>query len=247
MAQWFNGPTVKPAYFMTPLRLCALVPLCLLNLVQFLRLLNKNYMKRLLFISLILICTWSVKAQTNKADQLQALEQSQPLNQNITTATLKSASRLFAAKDDLTSVILIIPADSVVSVLDSDSTYLHVVFDQNEGYIFKRQAVLDKIPSQTMQINQSQPAIQETQPVQERQQSRFSYLENKYGSNMAARLISGKIWKGMNSDMVKDSWGIAEKVNRIVSGNTIKEKWTYRNTWLYLENNTLLDWGPVKK
>jgi hypothetical protein len=214
--------------------------------VQFLRLLNKHYMKRLLFISLILICAFSIKAQTNKTDKLQALEQNQPAGQNIATATLKSASRLFATKDDLTSVIQVIPADSVVTVLDSDSTYLHVVFDQNEGYIFKRQAVLDKMPSQTVQVIQPQPAIQETQPVQEQQQSRFSYLENKYGSNMAAKLISGKIWKGINSDMVKDSWGIAEKVNRIVSGNTIKEDWTYRSTWLYFENNTLIDWGPVK-
>ena len=138
-------------------------------------------MKRLLFISLILICAFSIKAQTNKTDKLQALEQNQPAGQNIATATLKSASHLFATKDDLTSVIQVIPADSVVTVLDSDSTYLHIVFDQNEGYIFKRQAVLDKMPSQTAQVIQSQPAIQETQPVQEQQQSRLSYLENKYG------------------------------------------------------------------
>src|SRR5664279_1387613 len=172
---------------MTPLRPCASAPLSLLNLVQFLRLLNKHYMKRLLLISLILTCAFSIKAQTNKTDKLQALEQNQPANQNITTATLKSASRLFAAKDDLTSVIQIIPADSVVEVLESDSTYLHVVFDQNEGYIFKRQAVMDKIAVQASQPGQ--PVIQETQPVQQQQQSRLSYLENKYGSNMAARLI----------------------------------------------------------
>src|SRR5664279_415082 len=117
-------------------------------------------MKRILFLTLLILSAISITAQTNNTDNLQA-----------PTATLKSASRLFAAKDDLTSVIQIIPADSVVTVLDSDSTYLHVVFDQNEGYIFKRQAVLDKIPSH----NQSQPAIQETQPVQEQQQSRLSY------------------------------------------------------------------------
>ena len=51
----------------------------------------------------------------------------------------------------------------------------------------------------------------------------------------------------MNSDMVKDSWGIAEKINRIIDGNTIKEEWIFRSTWLYFENNTLLEWGPVKK
>jgi hypothetical protein len=205
-------------------------------------------MKRIFFITLLLIGVITLNGQTNKVDQLQALEQNQPADQNIaTTATLKSASRLFATKDDLTSVILIIPADSVVTVLDSDSTYFHVVFDENEGYIFKRDAVLDKIQVNAPPVIQSQPAAQQTEPVSDQQQSRYSYLENKYGSNMATRLISGKIWKGMNSEMVRDSWGTAEKINRIVSGNIVKEEWIFRNTWLYFENNTLLEWGPVKK
>ena len=187
-------------------------------------------MKRTLLISLLLICAIALNAQTNK-----------------TTATLKNSSRLFASKDDLTSVILIIPADSIVTVLDADSTYLHVVFEENEGFIFNRHAVLHKIPVNTRKTFQSQPEVQQTQPIQEQEQSRFSYLENKYGSNMAARLLSGKIWKGMNSEMVKDSWGISDKINRIVSGNIIKEEWIYRNTWLYFENNSLVEWGAIKK
>ncbi len=51
----------------------------------------------------------------------------------------------------------------------------------------------------------------------------------------------------MNSEMVKDSWGTAEKINRVISGNIIKEEWIYKNTWLYFENNTLVEWGPVRK
>lgn len=212
------------------------------------RYLNKHNMKRIIFVTLLLIGVITLNGQVNKIDQLQALEQNQSASQNITsTARLKSASRLFATKDDLTSVIFIIPADSVVTVLDSDSTYFHVAFDENEGYIFKRDAVLDKIPVNVPPALQSQPAAQQTEPVQEQQQSRYSYLENRYGSNMAARLISGKIWKGMNSEMVKDSWGNAAKINRVISGNTIKEEWIYQNTWLYFENNTLVEWGPIQR
>jgi hypothetical protein len=205
-------------------------------------------MKKIFVTILLVTAAFGLKAQTNKVDQLQALEQTQPDNQNITaTATLKVSSRLFASKDDLTSVILIIPADSVVEVLDSDSTYLHVIYEDNEGYIFKRQAVLSEVPVNSQESVQSQPEIQGNEPVQEQQQSRLSYLENKYGSNMAARLISGKIWKGINSDMVKDSWGTPDKINRVVNGNIIKEEWIFKTTWLYFENNTLLEWGPVKK
>ncbi len=67
-------------------------------------------------------------------------------NQNVTSsATLKSASRLFGDKNDLTSVILVIPSGSEVDVLGADSTYLHVVFDENEGYIFRRHAVMNEV------------------------------------------------------------------------------------------------------
>lgn len=205
-------------------------------------------MKKIFFIAFLVICAFQLKAQTNKVDKLQALEQNKPYNQNVnSTATLRISSRLFATKDDLTSVIQIIPVDSVVSVLDSDSTYFHVVFNENEGYIFKRDATINKIPVNTRQSLQSQPVAKETQPVQDQQESRFSFLENKYGSNMASRLMAGKIWKGMTSDMVSDSWGTADKINRIISGNVVKEEWIFKSTWLYFENNTLLEWGPVKK
>lgn len=201
-----------------------------------------------MFFALLVIGVLPLKAQTNKADQLQALEKNQPSNQNVTlTATLKSSSRLFGTRDDLTSVIMIIPSGSSVGVLGSDSTYLHVTFEDNEGFILKRHAVMDKTPVNVSQTIQSQQPVQEVQPAQEQQESRFSYLENKYGSNLAARLMAGKIWKGMNSEMVSDSWGAAEKINRVISGNVIKEEWIFKNSWLYFENNTLVEWGPVRK
>jgi hypothetical protein len=213
-------------------------------MVQFLRHLNKiRYMKKLIisFLSFFLISV--VYAQNNRATVLQDLETAQPASQETTlTATLKSASRLFGEKNDLTTVILIIPSGSVVDVLDSDSTYLHVVFDNNEGYIFKRQAVINESP-----IAQKPVAAQaEPQPVVSSQESRFTRLENKYGTSMAAKLISGKIWKGMSSEMVSDSWGTPQKINRVISGNTVKEEWIYKNTWLYIQDDVLENWGPIR-
>jgi hypothetical protein len=206
-------------------------------------------MRKIIFISVLFLSVVFAQAQANRAEILQNLEQNQTGNQNgKLTATLKSASRLFGAKDDLTTVILIVPSGSHVEVLDSDSTYLHVLFEENEGYIFRRHAVLDKTPvvvTEAKQIQSQQP--QSTQPSQNEPMSRFAYLENKYGSGMAARLNAGKIWKGMNAEMVKDSWGNAERINRSISGNIIKEEWIFKSTWLYFENNTLIDWGPIQK
>ncbi len=208
-------------------------------------------MKKIIFISVLFLSVVYAQAQANRAEMLQNLEQNNTGNQNgKLTATLKSSSRLFSTKDDLTTVILIVPSGSHVEVLGSDSTYFHVLFEENEGYIFRRHAVIDKTPVVVTETKQPQSQTQQpeyTKPSQNEPMSRFAYLENKYGASMAARLNAGKIWKGMNAEMVKDSWGNAERINRSISGNIIKEEWIFKSTWLYFENNTLIDWGPIQK
>jgi hypothetical protein len=202
-------------------------------------------MKKIILLSII-IAALSLQVQVLKADQIQNPKKNTTQTDTL-TATLTSSTRLFGSKDDLTSVIIIIPSGSIVSVLDSDSTYLHVLFEKDNGYIFKRHAVINKPEVNNSQSIIYEEAVTSPQHAQVQKVSRFTYLENKYGSSMAARLIAGKIWKGMNAEMVTDSWGTGEKVNRAISGNLVKEEWIYKNTWLYFENNILLDWGPVKK
>lgn len=209
-----------------------------------------NYMKRFIFFILIFSAFAVVTAQVNRTEVLQNLEKNQQVNQEQSlSATLKYSSRLFKTKDDLTTVIMIIPSGSVVKVNESDSTYFKVTFDDNEGYIFKRDAVLtDKPVVVTEQVKEQQNVQQQQeQQPQQRQVSRFTYLENKYGTNMAAKLNAGKIWKGMTSEMVRDSWGTPFRINRASGENAGREEWIYRNTWLYIENNTLTEWGPINK
>jgi hypothetical protein len=204
-------------------------------------------MKRFVFPALLIIGALSINAQIDKTDLPGSLEANQsPPQTVVTTATVKSSTRLFRIKEDLTSVILIIPSGSVVTVLDSDSTYFHVTFEENEGYIFRKHAVIDKAPTT---FNEMRPAQTEKEapPVQAQTDSRYDALVSKYGPAMADRLYAGKIWKGMNAEMARDSWGAAERINRVINGNIIKEEWIYRSTWLYFENNTLLEWGPAKK
>ena len=205
-------------------------------------------MKKSICFSLLIVVAFSLQAQQNKVSVLQDLEKNQPAGQNDTlTATLKSSSRLFGSKDDLTSVIMIVPSGSVVSILDSDSTYFHVLFEEDKGFIYKRDAVINKPEQKQEKTIVSEEASQQSQQTHTQQVGRFSFLESKYGTNMAARLVAGKIWKGMNAEMVTDSWGRAKRINRENSENLIKEEWIYNNTWLYFENNTLVDWGPIKK
>jgi hypothetical protein len=185
-------------------------------------------MKKLLLTSIlttIFLCTW---AQDD-------------------VATLKTSSRLFKDKDDLTSVILIIPKDSTVKILDFDDTYLTVDYQGNTGYIFSRDAkyavaVVTEAPAIKPENSNAFPQTPENKDA-----TRYGYLKGKYGTQMADRLIARKIWKGMNADMVKDSWGPAQKIQREVDGITIKEEWLYKTTWLYFENSVLFEWGPITR
>jgi len=210
-------------------------------------------MTKLIISALFMFLVTAVNSQVSKTDVLQDLEKNQPAPQsNITTATIKSATRLFKDKDDLTSVILIIPQDSTVIVLGSDDTFLHVDFAGNEGFIYAAHAEtvgsqgLTDSSDQQGQTLQKETSSQGTNSVETQKNSRYDYLESKYGSSMASRLYSGKIWKGMNSQMVKDSWGSPKQIDREISGNIVKEEWFYTTSWLLFQNSTLVDWGPIK-
>jgi hypothetical protein len=205
-------------------------------------------MKKILISSFLSILIISVNARENKTITLQDFEGNQQDSRNyVGTATMKSASRLFKEKDDLTSVIVVIPQDSTVMVMGSDDTFLHVVFRGNEGYVYSRQAEVHKSAIALKPAIKQEYDSTEGRAVQPRLKvDRYTYLENRYGPALAAKLYSGKIWKGINSQLVQDSWGSPRKINRLISGNIVKEEWIYKNTWLYFQNNTLAEWGPVK-
>jgi hypothetical protein len=206
-------------------------------------------MKKVIFVFLFLSLFIAVQAQVNRTEVLQGLEKGQPASQDQSTlAKLRSSGRLFADKNDLTSVILVIPAGDTVEVLGRDSTYLHVAYGQDEGYIYKRQAVMIAAPVINSPVNQPEQVQKSEQPEQQQQEvSRFTYLENKYGTSMAVRLNSGKIWRGMTAEMVRDSWGKPIRINRLIRTDVVKEEWIYGNSWLYFENNNLIDWGQIRK
>ena len=212
-------------------------------------------MKNIFSFILILVSFCTVEAQDNSSTVLEGLENNKSVSQDVKsayTATIKSATRLFEDKNDLTSVITVIPSGSEVEVLGADSTYLRVVFDEIEGFVLKRHAIIKQTPmSDRRNIAVVEPTgqpVSQSQPQPQSQQaSRFTYLENKYGTDMASRLIAGKIWKGMSGEMVRDSWGKPLKINRVISGNTVKEEWIYKTTWLYIEDDFLMTWGPVQR
>jgi hypothetical protein len=214
---------------------------------------KNNHMRRIIFSAIIFSIFVTVKSQVAKTDVLQDLEKNQSSVQNaVTSATLKSASRLFRDNNDLTSVITVLPKGTVVNVLPgSYDTFMHVEFEGEAGYVYTKDAELSKAPPSAVaaaprQYAQKEAGSQASGPVQKQVTGRYEYLVNTYGSSVGSRLYERKIWKGMNSQLVKESWGSPAKINRVVNGDEVREEWTYNKTMLYFRNSTLSSWGPVK-
>ena len=71
----------------------------------------------------------------------------------------------------------------------------------------------------------------------------------KYGREDGQRIASGKIWKGMTMDMLKDIWGKPDKVISNKFSYGVYTQWFYGDITYFFKNSVLIDWeqGTGKK
>lgn len=172
--------------------------------------------------------------------------------QDLPKATIKGSSRLFGDKDDLTSVIMIIPDGSTVEVVALDSAYTLVRYDGAEGYVKSNNLGAPSEVVSTVPVPAAQPAAatgsQQQAGAQEYTASadRYEILVTKYGTDIGNRLYQHKVWKGVSADMARDSWGKPIQINRMFVDQSVDEEWIYSKKYLYFRDGILIEWGPVK-
>ena len=168
-------------------------------------------------------------------------------------ASTKGALRLFADKDDLTSVITLIPDGSTVEVISTDTVFTSVRFGDLEGYV-KSDRLTEALPEPAGEpvTSPSMYTESEMQPQTQQEQQysapadRYDMLVNKYGTDIGKRLYQHKVWKGVSSEMARDSWGKPIQINRMYVDQSVEEEWIYSKKYLYFRDDVLIDWGPVK-
>jgi hypothetical protein len=171
--------------------------------------------------------------------------------QDLQKATTKGAVRLFGDKDDLTSVIELIPDNSNVDIIKADSVFTRVRFGEEEGYVRS-----DKLGPFVPVISPAPifPPVRADEPQQSSGDVEaynqpvdwYEVLTTKYGDDIGKRLYQHKVWKGITSDMARDSWGKPTQINRMYVDQSVDEEWIYSKKWLYFRDGILIDWGPVK-
>lgn len=185
--------------------------------------------------------------------------------QDLQKLATKGAVRLFADKDDLTSVIEILPDGTVVEAISADTLFTLIRLGDVQGYIKS-----DRLTAALPVVTSSSPAVQPVQeevvlqpvtgsareaapvqPVSDAQYrqvptERFQVLIDKYGTELAKKIYQHKVWKGITSEMARDSWGKPTQINRMYVDTTVDEEWIYSRSYLYFRDGVLIEWGPVK-
>jgi len=71
----------------------------------------------------------------------------------------------------------------------------------------------------------------------------------KYGKENGQRVASGRIWKGMTTDMLKDIWGKPDKITSNKYSYGVYTQWYYGDITYFFKNSVLIDWeqGTEKK
>ncbi|MEE4115431.1 MAG: hypothetical protein V2I37_04650, partial [Marinilabiliaceae bacterium] len=159
------------------------------------------------------------------------------------TQTVKtiSACRLFADIENTSAVLGYIPAGKEVEVIEILDDYLLVKYEDMEGLILK-----DKTDNGAEMLSPAQQnQVQQKQVVNPGFiEDRLMLLSEKYGTKSGKAIYEHKIWKGMDHNMIRDSWGKPLRVSREVKTSGTVEIWTYRKSWLLLRNGILSEWGP---
>lgn len=185
--------------------------------------------------------------------------------QDLQKLATKGAVRFFADKDDLTSVIEILPDGTVVEAISADTLFTLIRLGDVQGYIKS-----DRLTAALPVVTSSSPAVQPVQeevvlqpvtgsareaapvqPVSDAQYrqvptERFQVLIDKYGTDLAKKIYQHKVWKGITSEMARDSWGKPTQINRMYVDTTVDEEWIYSRSYLYFRDGVLIEWGPVK-
>lgn len=70
----------------------------------------------------------------------------------------------------------------------------------------------------------------------------------KYGNEIGWRVINKRIWIGMTDEMVKDGWGVPDRIDKNVEPWGVFTQWYYGDILFFFKDSKLTDWqeGPDK-
>ena len=65
----------------------------------------------------------------------------------------------------------------------------------------------------------------------------------KYGKEIGQKVAYKKIWTGMNDEMVRDSWGEPDKIDKNIKPWGVFTQWYYGAVTFFFKNGKLTEWN----
>lgn len=76
----------------------------------------------------------------------------------------------------------------------------------------------------------------------ELQTALYDHYVEKYGQKIGARIHQGRVWKGMTDEMLKDSWGKPDKIDKNVQPWGVFTQWYYGDITYFFKNGVMTGW-----
>jgi hypothetical protein len=126
------------------------------------------------------------------------------------------------------------PTDYNLDILKSNRfTKQHYNIFLKIGFLNEK---IDSLTNRKNEIESENVTIDEqAEKTTSRDNLLFKYRKSKFKNAIS----KNKIAIGMTKEMVIDSWGDPENINRDVGSWGIHEQWIYNSTYLYFENGKL--------
>ncbi|NOX17904.1 MAG: hypothetical protein GXO87_06445 [Chlorobi bacterium] len=68
----------------------------------------------------------------------------------------------------------------------------------------------------------------------------------RYGKKTGGNIAAGKVWKGMTEQMLRDSWGEPDKIDKNVEKWGVFTQWSYGKITYFFRDGKLTDWEEKK-
>jgi hypothetical protein len=148
-----------------------------------------------------------------------------------------------------------INVDDKVKVIDSIKSFYKVYFNGIEGYSLKLNfisaAEINKRLEDENRKREEEKLLKEKRMEQDNQlkekliiamEQRKKDLIEKYGQTNGTKIFMRKIWLGMTKEMLFESWGQPDDINRSVGSWGVHEQMVYGKSFVYIENDVLTSW-----
>lgn len=143
-----------------------------------------------------------------------------------------------------------------VKVLDLSEEYSYrVFFKEITGFAYKAAFISEEEANKRLaEVNrkiaeeklQKEILLEQDSIFKERQikatEKRKKDLIKKYGQTNGTKILEQKIWIGMTKEMVIESWGWPDDINRSVGSWGVHEQMVYGKSFVYIENDILTSW-----